>query len=528
METTRGPSLLTGKTLFRVGLALVILSVTFLLRYSIEQGWFGPLARVGLAGTAGALMIGVGLTLGRSRRLYANLLQGGGSAILYLTAFAAHRQYRLIDTSEALIQLAAVSAVAVGLAVYSRSELLAGIGLFGAGAAPLVLAGRMAIQGGDGPYLAMVGLAAGVLLFRMRWVLSYAAAAATIGAATFMAVFAPRVEELLGASSPAPDSFEIAFSMALAWIVLVIVPLTAAFMPPLGASASLALPSVTTAFGSPLVYLGLRFGFGEALAQLEWAAIALAGALFHVAIGLGLQKRSLGTVARVQLVPALILLITATATALSGSWILVGLAAIASGAVLGGRRSGLATLTDVGHAGLALAFIATVITTVETSTVARTLSEIAPGALVLAIIAITGFVLHVERSESPDVEAVYHLVAYVGTLGWMLIEFPRLGESGLALVTAGWAALGLASVTIGKLHASRMALGVGFTTLGLALAKLFLVDLAEAPPITRIALFAGIGLALLVIGYWLDEGPALETENPAEASAQGPYTTESI
>ena len=41
--------LLSGRTLFRLGLALVILSVTFLFRYSIQQGWFGPLARVGMA-----------------------------------------------------------------------------------------------------------------------------------------------------------------------------------------------------------------------------------------------------------------------------------------------------------------------------------------------------------------------------------------------------------------------------------------------------------------------------------------------
>ncbi len=91
METRPSQSLLTGRTLFRTGLALVILSVTFLLRYSIEQGWFGPLARVGLAAAAGAIMIGTGLALNQGRRLYANLLQGGGAAILYLTAFAAHR-----------------------------------------------------------------------------------------------------------------------------------------------------------------------------------------------------------------------------------------------------------------------------------------------------------------------------------------------------------------------------------------------------------------------------------------------------
>ena len=37
------------------------------------------------------------------------------------------------------------------------------------------------------------------------------------------------------------------------------------------------------------------------------------------------------------------------------------------------------------------------------------------------------------------------------------------------------------------------------------MAKLFLVDHAEASPIARISLFAGIGVALLAVGYWLGD-----------------------
>ena len=532
METRPSASLLTGRTLFRTGLALVILSVAFLLRYSIEQGWFGPLARVGLAASAGAVMIGIGLSVGQSRRLYANLLQGGGAAILYLTAFAAHRQYGLIDTTEALIQLAAVSVVAIGLAVHSRSELLATIGLIGAGSAPLLLGGRLEIPGGDAPYMAIVAAAAAVLLFKMRWVRSYAAAAATISVALFIDVSATLDNASIRLATPAPTATDVVLAIGLAWIVLVVVPLIAAYLPRLGESASIALPGVTTSFGSALAYLALRVGFSESLTQLEWAAVAVAGAALHVAAGLGLHKRDLTTVAQIQIVPVVILSIAAIATALSGTWILVGLAAVSAGAALGGRRSGVPSLTDVGHAGMALTFIATSITTGVVDIASRTIGDIVPGGIVLGIVAITGLLLHLDGSETKDVVAVYHLSAYIGTLGWMLIEFSRLGESGLAIVTAGWALLGLSAIAAGKLRSSRVALGIGFTTLGLALAKLFLVDLAEAPPVTRIALFAGIGVALLLIGYWLGDGPSMTESNlesePTESAAQGPYTTESI
>ena len=117
----------------------------------------------------------------------------------------------------------------------------------------------------------------------------------------------------------------------------------------------------------------------------------------------------------------------------------------------------------------------------------------------------------------------------VAPLGRRRLRYPRLGANGLAAVTAGWAVLGLAAVVAAKVSGSRPILGLGFTTLGIAMAKLFLVDLAEASPVARISLFAGIGVALLAVGFWLgdndlsDEGtvaggpdePAFATTSPA-------------
>jgi uncharacterized membrane protein len=48
-------------------------------------------------------------------------------------------------------------------------------------------------------------------------------------------------------------------------------------------------------------------------------------------------------------------------------------------------------------------------------------------------------------------------------------------------------------------------LGSGFATVGLAVGKLFLVDLAEASPLARIGLFAGVGILLVAGGYWLGD-----------------------
>ncbi len=501
----RPTDLLTGRTLFRLGLGLVILSVTFLFRYSIQQGWFGPLARVGMAAAAGAIMIGIGLTLSEQRRLYANLLQGGGSAVLYLTAFAAHRQYELLDTTEAFIQLAAVATVTIALALRARSELLAGIGLLGAATAPILVGGRLEVPGGDAAYLAVVGAAATVLLLRMRWLFSYVVAVASITIAVSLEVAWDLLGDLTALSGLPPTTPDVVASIALAWALLVGVPLYLAYGPDRGDRISTALPAVTTSFGSPLVYAALYTAFSSEITRPGWALIAAGGAALHAIAGFGLHHRGRDVVARIQIIPAIVLGILAMSAGLTGDWILVGMAAIAAGAVIGGTRAGIRLLTDLGHAGMALTFIATAITSAIVTTEVRTVGELLPAALVIAIIAVTGVALWVEESETFDTEQVYFVSAFVGTIGWMLVEFPRLGENGLAAVTAGWSVLGLAAVVAAKVSRSRPILGLGFTTLGIALAKLFLVDLAEASPVARISLFAGIGVALLAVGYWLGD-----------------------
>ncbi|MDH3298810.1 MAG: DUF2339 domain-containing protein, partial [Gemmatimonadota bacterium] len=407
MNEAKPTDLLSGRTLFRLGLTLVILSVTFLFRYSIQQGWFGPLARVGMAAAAGAIMIGIGLTLSEQRRLYANLLQGGGSAVLYLTAFAAHRQYQLLDTTEAFVQLAAVATVTIVLALKARSELLAGIGLLGAATAPILIGGRLEVPGGDAAYLAVVGVAATVLLLRMRWLFSYVVAVASITVAVSLEVAWELIDDLTALSGLPPTTPDVGASIVLAWALLVGVPLYLAYGPERGERISIALPAVTTSFGSPLVYAALYAAFSSEITRSGWALIAAVGATLHALAGFALQRRGREVVARIQIIPAIVLGILAMSAGLTGDWILVGMAAIAAGAAVGGTRSGIRLLTDLGHAGMALTFIATAITTAIVTGEARTVGELLPAALVITIIALTGVALWMDDSETYDAEQVY-------------------------------------------------------------------------------------------------------------------------
>ena len=91
--------LLSGKNLFRVGLGLLLLGLAFLLRYAIDQDWIGEGARIGAGLVTSGVLVGFGLKISKTRHTYGELLQGGGVAGIYLTTFAAHRLYDMIDAT---------------------------------------------------------------------------------------------------------------------------------------------------------------------------------------------------------------------------------------------------------------------------------------------------------------------------------------------------------------------------------------------------------------------------------------------
>lgn len=497
MTSTNTPSLLSGRTLFRLGLALLVLSAVFFLRFSIEQGWLGPLARVAMAGIAALAMIGAGIGVGARRPAYGILLEGAGAAVLFFTAYAAHDHYGMTSTTEAFLQLVAVAALTLGLAHRSHSELLAGLGLTAAAAAPALIEGRFALTEAEIGYAALVGIVSTVLFFRHGWIrMQVAAGLALLGAV---------IVELAPALA---DDRSLAIGLesvlVIAWAMLVAAPLIGTARALGDRLATVTIPIVTSSIGTLAFYAGTRVIFSEVESRLLWTAFALGLAAAHL-----LARRLLGdvpgggAVASAQFVPAVSLAIVATVEGLTGDWVLLGSALLALGLVNAGHHGGHRRLADAGH----LLFLVTMVLAVGAAAIVtgdtRTLSQLVPGVGVLATAAAIGW--SVRATPDADLSPLYLGAAYLGSLLWIAIEVRRLGEDGLAWVTAGWAVVGVAAIVAGRVADRRVVLGAGFATIGLALGKLFFVDLAEASPVTRIALFAGVGLLLVAGGYWLGD-----------------------
>ena len=138
-----------GNPLARIGIVILFFGAVFLAKYAAENSLFPiELRFAGLALGAFALLI-VGWKLRDKRAVYAQLLQGGGIAGLYLTVFAASRLYQLLPMSLAFGLMIVIALAAAILAVAQNALSLAVIGTAGGFLAPVL------ISTGSGNHIAL-------------------------------------------------------------------------------------------------------------------------------------------------------------------------------------------------------------------------------------------------------------------------------------------------------------------------------------------------------------------------------------
>jgi uncharacterized membrane protein len=170
------------------GLALALGGI-LMVRYSIEQGIFGPGARVFLGALLALALVGAGEWLRRSSRgivvpgLEAahipSILTAAGTVTAFGTVYAAHALYGFIGPALAFLLLGAIG-VATMFAAALHGPMLAGLGLAGAYAGPLLVASDKPSPWPVVLYLAVVAASAHGLARLRRWL--WLAAFAVAGA----------------------------------------------------------------------------------------------------------------------------------------------------------------------------------------------------------------------------------------------------------------------------------------------------------------------------------------------------------
>ena len=126
LDGKRLESVIGERWLVRVGAVVLVLGLGFLYKYSVEHGWVPPIWRVIGGGLGGLLIWTLGSTfLRQGRQALGQGFIGCGSAVLYLTTFAAQTLYGFLPPGAAFAAMVAVTAVTVVLALRHEALSLA-------------------------------------------------------------------------------------------------------------------------------------------------------------------------------------------------------------------------------------------------------------------------------------------------------------------------------------------------------------------------------------------------------------------
>jgi uncharacterized membrane protein len=506
----------------RLGIGLVLLSVVFLFDYAIDRGWLTPPIRVACGLALGAAMAAIGFLVRRKEPWFSQVMLGGASASWYITGFAAFQLLHLVSHPVAFAFMVAVTLFTFWASVRESGAALAVLGAIGALGTPFFLYTEEGSVPGLVAYTCLVLVGTGAIYLVQGW-----------RSLLWTSVLGGWTVLLLGYLGITPsDRWALQAGIVTAWLVLSLAALGRELLvhsnperwrvPPsrlrdlltqTGAISDphidLALLTVATPIGA-LFFSRATWEAGDVL----WGSIALGVALCYAAAAAFMRSRIGFRVLASAHVVAVAFLATIAVALLFGHdlQILLWTALVVTFHYLGQRLEEPAlgacgNILAVIIAGWLLQRLAGEGAAETAVFTARGLSD--AGAILGLLVA--------SKWSGSDVAKVYQLAAHAAFLGWLWRELSGF-PSGDAIVTASYGVYGLA-----LLMASAKTRKVGFATLLIAVAKLFLVDLDRVDPFLRILLFLGFGGLFLAISYYYrDRWQSAEPDDEMrEESAKG-------
>ena len=510
-----------GRIVTRLGLAFVLVGLAFLFRWSVAQGWIGPVARVALGGVTSGALIAAGVRVRARQHVFAALLQGGGLAGLYLSIFAAHRIYGLVGDPGGYAALLMISAAGVGLSLHERAPSLAVVGLLGAALTPAAMAGFDGFATAQ-LHMAVVVTAAAGLYLATRWTGPMVVAALGFGLQMAVAVIDRAFNEVL--RSTACGFLECAplqlagfagdsqIALGVATLGFWAVPVWAAYrdrthtdlVRSLNAAVlAAAVVPVAAYFGSRTVWQLADSGPTD----FGWASVAIFSAAGMAWMVRGFDRAGISPVANAHRFSVTALTAAAVVVGFDGVAEVFGLALIGAGlittAFLGeGDQDGSTVLDIVGQLIVMVTGLRAIALT-ETSQPGAL--GIGDGAMFLGVVAVYAAVAYIYDHSQPErrpLGVLYGLGAHLGMLYWVEVQFGHV-DAQSAVVTIAWAAYALTLVTVAAVADRGGIRAAGLTTLAIAVAKLVFVDLASISTGWKVVLFMSFGVVMLAVGYWL-------------------------
>ncbi len=124
----------------RIGIAAVLIGVSYFLKFAFDNNWIGPAGRVAIGLLAGiAIVVWSENFRHRGYVIFSYSLKAVGIGVLYLSLYAAFQVYSLIPGGVAFTMMFAVTAATALMAWTQDAEILAAFALIGGFSTPLLL-----------------------------------------------------------------------------------------------------------------------------------------------------------------------------------------------------------------------------------------------------------------------------------------------------------------------------------------------------------------------------------------------------
>ena len=133
----------------KLGILILVLGISFFVKYAIDKDWINEPARVGIGILCGALVMAVAHKLKKNYAAFSSVLVAGAISIFYFTIAIAFHEYQLFSQTVAFIIMIVITIFSVLVSVsYNRQE-LAVLSLIGGFAVPFM------ISTGSGNYVVL-------------------------------------------------------------------------------------------------------------------------------------------------------------------------------------------------------------------------------------------------------------------------------------------------------------------------------------------------------------------------------------
>lgn len=524
----------------RIGIAALLIGISYFLKFAFDNNWIGPAGRVAIGVIAGIAMV---VWSERFRihgyKAFSYSLKAVGIGALYLSVWAAFHVYSLIPSGVAFTMMLAVTAATGAMAWSQDAQILAAFALAGGFSTPLLLSTGQNREIALFSYVVMLDLATLVLVTYKPWrrllVMSYAGTLLL-----YLAWYAEFYNR--------PQLGITLFFATLFFAIFAIAPLVT-LQPEDEVPLVAAIPAVL-AFVNAGVYFLESYAMIEEVDKMYMAWFALGLAAIYIVLSRQVHARTRTPGASeilyfLHLAVAIGFITVAIPIRLDAHWITIGwfieagvllwianriqsdfLNAFALGALaLGVARllliDNFQTTQLIFNLRMATYSVAVVVLGAVAWYAAQRQDDSARTVAAISIVALNVLALIALTREVSDYYARQQLAAYHPGISqqWRTayIDYRRIGIERDFTYSALWMAYGAMLMVIGFARCSAFVRWQALLLIAATIAKVFIYDVSELDRGYRIVSFMVLGVLLLAISFvyqrdWLQLGKRRSAE----------------